>query len=304
MKLLKERTKSKLLLGLQALDKRMYLSSSDKNYLLNLEKGYAGEELFDEIVKKHLTNDCLVMNDLLLISGGNSFQIDSLVMTTDALHIYEIKNYKGNYQFSAGQLLTLTGQEIVSPVTQISRSKTLMKDMIKEFGSGLTVKSFIVFVHPTFSLYLAKPTDPFILPNQIEKHLNELNQHNISLTKKQRLAAEKIVREHKTEVPYQKYLPDYDLKNLKQSLFCPKCSGAALKITKSYAKCSDCSYSMATYDLIVGHIMDFKLLFPNEKVTTRKIYQWCGGKINPRKIRRILIKAFEKEGKTSATYYL
>ncbi|GEK92208.1 nuclease-related domain-containing protein [Alkalibacterium kapii] len=304
MNILKERTKSKLLSGLQALDKRMNLSLSDKNYLFNLEKGYAGEELFDSLVKKHLSMDCLVLNDLLLDSGGKSFQVDCVVITSNSLNIYEIKNYKGNYQFSAGHLSTLTGQEIVSPVLQIKRSNTLMKELIKDFGSELSVKSSIVFVHPSFSLYLAKPTDPFILPNQVERHLIELSQHNFSLTKKHRYMADKLLREHREEVPYQKHLPDYNLKTLNQNLYCPGCNSSSLILTKCYAKCRDCKYKTTKDELVMDHIKDYKLLFPDEKVTVRKIRQWCGNKIRPRKIRDILIDRFDKKGKTSNTYYV
>ena len=303
MMILKERNKSKLLLGLEALDKRMNLSDSDKNYLLNLEKGYAGEELFDSLVKKYLNSDCLVLNDLLLISGGNTFQVDSILISSDTLYIHEIKNYKGKYQFTAGQLLTVTGQEIISPIGQINRSKTLMKEVIKEFGLGLNVKSSIVFVNPSFSLYLAKPSDPFILPNQIEMHLKELNQQSFTLSKEHRYLANKLLRDHKEDVPYQKFLPDFQLDELKQDLYCPSCNLSTVKLTKRRAYCSRCTLSLTIDELVMEHVRDFKLLFPNEKVTVKKIHQWCGERIYHRKVRTVLIDRFEKIGKTSNAYY-
>ncbi|SFC11851.1 Nuclease-related domain-containing protein [Alkalibacterium subtropicum] len=304
MLILKERNKSKLLLGLQALDKRMNLSESDKNYLLNLEKGYDGEELFDSLVKKYLKTDCLVLNDLLLVSGGNSFQVDSILITSDTLYIHEIKNYKGKYQFTSGQLLTVTGQEIVSPVGQINRSKALMKEMIKEFGLGLNVKSSVVFINPSFSLYLAKPSDPFILPNQIETYLKGISQQSFTLSKEHRYLANKLMQEHREEVPYQKYLPDYQIGDLKRELYCTKCSSASIKLTKRRAYCSRCTLSMTIDKLLEAHISEFILLFPNEKVTVKKIHQWCGGRIYHRKVRTVLIEQYEKRGKTSNVYYV
>lgn len=303
MNSIKERNKSKLLLGLEALDKRMNLSDSDKNYLLNLEKGYAGEELFDSLVKKYLNTDCLVLNDLLLTSGGNTFQVDSILITSDTLYIHEIKNYKGKYQFTAGQLLTVTGQEIISPIGQINRSKTLMREIIKEFSLDLNVKSSIVFVNPSFSLYLAKPSDPFILPNQIEMHLKELDRQSYTLSKEHRYLANKLLKEHKEDVPYQKMLPDYEIGNLKQELFCPICNNPSVKLTRRRAYCDHCTLSISIDELVMKHISEFKLLFPNEKVTVKKIHQWCGGRIYHRKVRTVLIDRFEKRGKTSNAYY-
>lgn len=300
----KERKKSQLLLGFLALDKRMELPDSVKNYLLNLEKGYDGEELFDSLVKKNLNRDHLILNDLLLVSGGSTFQVDSILITSDTLFIYEIKNYKGKYQFTSGQLLTVTGKEIISPINQLNRTKTLMKEMIKEFGAGLTVKSFVVFVNPDFSLYLAKPSDPFILPNQIEKHLMDINQQSYSLSKEHNYLANKLIRENKEEVPYQKQLPEYKLSDLKQGLYCPGCSSEAITLTKQRAHCKRCNLNMKIDEIVMAHINEFKLLFPDEKVTCKKIHLWCGERIYHRKIRTVLINQFEKIGNTSSRYYI
>ncbi|MDZ7835944.1 MAG: hypothetical protein U5K84_12100 [Alkalibacterium sp.] len=55
MKVIKKREKSKLLIGLNYLDRRTKLNDADKRYLISLEKGFEGEERFDALVKTHLT---------------------------------------------------------------------------------------------------------------------------------------------------------------------------------------------------------------------------------------------------------
>ncbi|GEK91965.1 nuclease-related domain-containing protein [Alkalibacterium kapii] len=105
MKIIKKREKSKLLIGLNYLDKRTKLNDSDKRYLINLEKGFKGEEQFDALVKKYLIGEALVLNDLLIESKGNTFQIDALIITTDTLYLYEIKNFKGDFQMNLANFL-------------------------------------------------------------------------------------------------------------------------------------------------------------------------------------------------------
>ena len=61
----KERTKPKLLRIYEILSTRMNLDRDDHLYYLNLQKGFEGECLFDELTEP-LSSSCLVLNDLLL----------------------------------------------------------------------------------------------------------------------------------------------------------------------------------------------------------------------------------------------
>ncbi|WP_368646122.1 nuclease-related domain-containing protein [Alkalibacterium putridalgicola] len=301
--LLKQREKSKIHLGLLALDKRMVLEDTDRNYLLNLERGYKGEELFDDYVKQYLTKEVIVLNDLLLTSRGSSFQVDSVIITSDTLYMYEIKNYKGNYQMNAGQIVTLTGQEINNPVNQINRAKTLMKQMVKDFGYGIKVDASVIFVNPTFYLYDAKTTVSFIYPNQIEKHFNDMNNRLTPLTKEQQYLAQKLIQENRESVPYQKELPDFEYSKLKKTIYCSLCGKDRLRVTRKRSYCTTCQHQQGLEKTILEHIAEFKLLFPNEKVTVQLLYDWCGGKASPRRLRKVCGTHYKKIGTTSNSYY-
>lgn len=301
--ILKHREKSKLHLGLLALEKRMVLQDTDRNYLLNLEKGFEGEELFDMYVKKYLTKEVIVLNDLLLTSRGNSFQVDSILITTDTLYLYEIKNYKGNYQVNAGQLMTLKGQEINSPLNQVKRSNTLMKQLIKDLGYGMSVDSFVIFVHPTFLLYQSDPSDSFVFPNQIEEHFRKMNQKLTALSKEQQYLAQKLVKENKETVPYQKQLPDFEYKKLKKNIYCGTCGENAVTVTRKRSYCDKCKNHQGLDKTILEQIEEYKLLFPNEKMTVQRLHDWCGYKISPRRLRRVCSNYYQKVGTTSNSYY-
>ncbi|WP_423188888.1 nuclease-related domain-containing protein [Alkalibacterium sp. f15] len=301
--ILKHREKSKLHLGLLALDKRMELQDTDRNYLLNLEKGFEGEELFDAYVKKYLIKEVIVLNDLLLTSRTSTFQVDSILITSDTLYIYEIKNYKGNYQMNAGQLTTLTGQEINSPLNQVSRAKTLMKQLIKDLGYGLSVEALVIFVHPTFHLYQAKPSESVVYPNQIEKHFKDINHRLTPLSKEQRYLAQKLVKENRESVPYEKQLPDFEYENLKKTVYCMTCGESQVTVTRKKSCCVPCQNKQALDKTILEHVEEFKLLFPKEKLTARCLYDWCGKQISPRRLRNVCRKHYKKVGTTSNSYY-
>jgi len=301
--ILKRREKNKLHLGLLALDKRMELPDGDRNYLMNLEKGFEGEERFDDYVKTYLKKEVIVLNDLLLISRGNTFQVDSLLITSDTLYIYEIKNYKGNYQMNAGQLVTLTGQEINSPLNQISRSKTLMKQLLKDLGYSLKVEASVIFVNPTFYLYQANAADPFIFPVQIDSHFQDMNRSLAALSKEHHLLAKKLVKEHRESVPYQRKLADFDYRKLKKDIYCMTCGERQVTLTRKKSCCNRCQSKQPMEKTILEHIDEYRLLFPEAKMTVQSLHEWCGRKIGPRRLRTVCAEHFKKVGTTSNAYY-
>src|ERR1700748_3760767 len=94
----KSRTKSAELLILKSLNIRMNLSEKDKQHYFNLEKGYKGEVLFDSLTEK-LHCECFILNDLLLNLNNSTFQIDSLIISPEAIYLFEVKNYEGDYYY-------------------------------------------------------------------------------------------------------------------------------------------------------------------------------------------------------------
>ncbi|MER2064603.1 MAG: nuclease-related domain-containing protein, partial [Alkalibacterium sp.] len=119
METIKSRMQPELMKLLKCLDKRMALPVKNKQHILSMEKGYEGERRFDSLLEKSIHTDVLVLNDLLLKISDQSVQIDALVITAETAYLYEIKNYKGDYQMKDRQLLTLTGKEIGNPLTQL-----------------------------------------------------------------------------------------------------------------------------------------------------------------------------------------
>ncbi|WP_409973457.1 nuclease-related domain-containing protein [Bacillus sp. Bva_UNVM-123] len=77
------------------LNVRMSLSDRDKKKYENLEKGFRGEQAFDEWLLA-LTCDCIILNNLLLEANNTVFQIDSLLITREKIYLFEVKNYEGD----------------------------------------------------------------------------------------------------------------------------------------------------------------------------------------------------------------
>ncbi|MBP2076595.1 nuclease-related domain-containing protein [Oceanobacillus polygoni] len=160
----KPRTKSRGLQVLHALDKRKKLTNKEKQHYFNLNKGYEGEALFDHFTAK-LKCECFILNDLLLETNNTSFQIDCLIITGDKFYIYEVKNYEGDYHYQSDKLFKKPRLEIINPLHQLSRSESLLRQLLLTLGFIPQIDASVVFINPSFTLYQAPLDKPFSFSN-------------------------------------------------------------------------------------------------------------------------------------------
>src|SRR5690625_2241914 len=155
---------------------RLKFTPENELRMNQLESGYTGEKIFNEMLQDHLTNHHIPLFDLLLKSDGNIFQVDCLIISNDTIYLYEVKNYQGNYYVQDDQWYILrTRTEIRNPFLQLNRSEYMLKKLIRKYSSRFTVKPFLIFVNPSFQLYQAPIDMQMIFPNQILQHIQFLN---------------------------------------------------------------------------------------------------------------------------------
>lgn len=302
MKIIKKRERSKLHVGLNYLNKRIKLNDSDKYYLTNLEKGFEGEERFDELVKTNINDEALVVNDLLIESKGRVCQIDALIVTSETIFLYEIKNYKGDFQMNSGQLSYTSGHEIMNPLIQLKRTKELLRQLLKDWKISYKIEANVLFINDAFTLYNASLEDPIIFPTQIKEHFIGLNSKCRDLTKQANYLAEKLIDRHKLDSIYQKQLPYYRFEEMKTGASC-SCGSFDLMITQRACYCKKCYKQMSIKELVLESVKELQCLFPEEKLTTALVNEFCGQDIYYQKIRSILQENFTVKGITQGTFY-
>lgn len=79
------RRKPQALLVMEALNKRMILSRKEKQNLYSMKKGYEGECIFDDMIKE-ANPKAQIMKDLLLKVNGTTFQIDTILISSDTIY--------------------------------------------------------------------------------------------------------------------------------------------------------------------------------------------------------------------------
>lgn len=300
----KERTDSNLFKGLKFLDKRTTLDEESRKQLINLKKGIKGEDLFDALVKKVLNKNVLVLHDLLLIHNGSTFQIDSLLITSSAIYLYEIKNYQGNFINDNGHFMTNSGKEINNPTTQLKRTETLLRKVLMDMDFDYEVKGYVVFTHPTFYLYQAVDSDPFIFSPQFESHFRSVNSQSRPLSTEHEYVSDTLIRLQREEAPYQKQLPDYTYQDFKKGINCSQCTSLNTRITQRRAYCNECGYNEELSKTIIQNMKQFRFLFPEIRLTSAVLSDWMGESVKMARLACILKKECIRMGYSKGTYYI
>ncbi|MEH7342884.1 nuclease-related domain-containing protein [Bacillus sp. JJ1532] len=285
------------------LNAREGLTDSEKIHYLSLEKGFQGEKMFDSL-SASLSNNWLIINDLMLKYNNTVFQIDTLLISSAKIYLLDIKNYEGDYYIKDDRWYKVPKKEIRNLIHQLQRSETLLRSLLQEIGINIPIESFLIFVNPEFYLYEATLDLPIIFPPQLKGFLKHLNNQPEGYYEKQIKLAKQLVSMHVQVSPYMR-IPEYSYDQLKKGLFCLGCQSFNIyNLSRNTLICNECGYKENSTNAVLRGIEEFSFLFPDKKVTTNVIYEWCQVIHSKKTIHRVLSQNFIQVGKRKHSYYV
>jgi hypothetical protein len=298
--IMKEREVPKELQILRILRPRMNFTEDEESYYQYKEKGYAGEVNFDKWSEQLM--DMIFLNDVNLNVNNTHFQNDSLGISAGTLHIFEVKNLEGDYTIDKdGKWRSPKGNVVKNPLLQLEKAETLINQLVKNMGWRVKVEPHLVFVHPEFHLYNVPPHLPIIYPTQLLRFREKLLQQCSKPTRSEIQLGERLMSGLIEEMPYTS-VPDYTYDRLRKGIVCPGCGVFYGSFHKVF-HCNYCGGRESCSDAILRSVKEFKMLFPDKKVTTATIYEWCHVVKDERTIRRILKEHYELRGFAKSAFY-
>lgn len=299
----KEREKPFRLKVMESLVYRMSLSRDELRKYSNWVKGYDGELKFDGITGK-LTCDAIILNDLLLMVNGKKFQIDAMVITAKGVRVYEVKNFEGEYFYHEGKMFhSKSNKEVFNPLNQISNASSLLRILMDQMGYHLPSKTYIVFINHNFSLFEAPRMEELLVPGRIESHFSKVNEISDGLTPTHRRFAEEIMSLHIEDFSLHN-VPFYNETTIKKGVTCFHCGAFISDFTKNWScVCKFCGKKERLSQTIVRHADEFIRLYPEQKITTPTISEFCGHELPEHRIRYALKHNYQMHGKKRWRYY-
>jgi hypothetical protein len=105
---------------------------------------------------------------------------------------------------------------------------------------------------------------------------------------------------------YSKITRIFQKKRTKIQLISPYLKLGVLRcflIKRNKVVCAKCGALEKVEDAILRNVKELVLLFPDYKITSQSVYEWCMLDLNKRTFCRILKKNFTSFGNTRDTYY-
>ncbi|MBY0148076.1 nuclease-related domain-containing protein [Neobacillus niacini] len=281
------------------LNARMKLTEDEQKHYWTIKKGYEGEVRSDTWLK-NLTDSWLVLHDLLLEYNQSIFQIDTLIIAYEKVYILDVKNFEGDYAVKDDKWYNPAGVLQKNPLHQLERCETLLNKLLLELGYPYTIESYLIFNNPEFHLYIPTIHSAIIFPTQLNRFLKRLNSKPVPLSKKHYQLAKQLESLHKIESPYPR-LPSYTFEELRKGVICHNCKAF---LTDGTLICKKCGCIEDAEAAILRSLNEFRLLFPDNKITVDTIYDWCGSIKSKKVIRRVLSKNFVLLDKARASHYV
>lgn len=291
------------LVVLQSLNSRMTLSDQDwKNYF-SLAKGFEGEVKFDQLTGK-LESECIVINGLLLKIDNHFFQIDTLIIFQKTIYLVDVKNYEGDYEFESKNLKHIkTGKIIKDPYIQLQRCETMFRQLLQELGFHFNVEAYLVYINSELTMYQAPQNPSVIFPTQIVRFMQTLNKIPTKLNSGHEKLADLLISLDLGDYPFTAK-PDYDYDRTIKGVLSACCHQFMEADGDTKLRCCKCGLEDSVESAVIRCVEEFKILFPERRVTTNAIYDWCKVVRSKRTIRRILQKNYRVCGKGKYCYYV
>jgi hypothetical protein len=286
---------------LRFLNARMSLSDKDATNFLILKKGFEGEQKSD-VWLEGLSEGWLVIHDLLLEYNNNKFQIDTLLISQKKIYPLDIKYFEGDYYVEGDKWYTCIKKEIKNPLHQLSRFEIMLRSLLDDLGYRYPLETYLIFNNPQFHLYLTTVNTSMIFPTQLNRFLKKLNAKPGKLNKGHLKLAEQLVSLHLVEPPYPR-LPAYGYGHLVQGILCPQCYSFFTDFLGRLLVCKNCGCKEEVESAVLRSVTELQLLFPDQKITTKVVHEWCRIIKSEKTIRRILGKNYKLFRNGRSSYY-
>jgi len=289
---------------LKHLQIRMNLPHNSRLRIDQLTKGFEGEKDFFKRLRKQLPSNAIILNNLLLTYNDNEFQIDTLIISENNIAIIEVKNYEGDFYIKDGDWFIVDNNiEIRNPLHQIGRCEHLLRKLLQQLGHNFKVTAYLIFINDKFTLYQAPLKRNIVFPTQLDRFINNFSSTLFKPQRNHQRLVKQLASRH-LNISSNKKLPEYEFNQLIKGIICRECNTFLFSYNRKYVMCKKCGNKKTVESALLKSVDEYKLLFPNKKLTTSSIHEWCKIIKSKQAIRRLLLKHYKQVNYGKYAYYI
>lgn len=282
---LTERRKSNEHTYLETLSKRAILTEEEEKRLSWLQRGFEGEQLYDQIFDEVGHKDLNIFRDIWIQADKSLTQIDALIVTDETVFINEIKNYSGNYKYENNIWQIGKIQISDDPIIQSKRAASKLIKIFRENKINVKTDFNIIFPNPYFILstddsYCRSKT----VKREMMKQYFRSQQQLSSWSNADRIV--QIIQDHIVLEP--QYKASIDQSRLTLGRQCLKCSSFELNLNRYSTTCKICSDKATNKDHVQAAIRDHNILFTLSNIKSRDIRTFINNEVSKSTVKRYI----------------
>lgn len=274
------------LLHYYALKNRSVLRSDDNDKLRRLERGVEGERLSDSLLDEAGHDNLYIFRDIYLLIEGSVTQYDTLIVSESGIIANEIKNFSGDYRVGGSIWTREGGTSLPDDATsQLRRAVGKLMRLRNAAGFNFEVDGKLIFPNEVFRLFSNDDHvwSQVVLRADLRRYFNGFYNEYSGEGASQLVD---IIERHIVPNPYFKHRVEFD--SVKKGLYCGGCGSFKLEKQHFHLLCMTCGSRESNETHLVRAMSDFKYLFGNLEMTSRRLIEFTGGMINYRVVYEIM----------------
>lgn len=283
--IIKNRSKPDELLKLEALQGRVAFTYEQQRIQQSLATGLTGEFYFDALAQE-IDDAVICLNDLLVISGGRTCQIDALFIANGTLYLFEIKNWEGSFAIENGDFVGLSA----CPLAQLKRTTLILVNLLRGLGIDVMVESRLIFMNPKITVYGIQRESPILFVHQLPHYFQEISKHG-AWTERDHQVGNMLLNQHISHNPYRKEIA-YSWESVSGGILCPHCRLKMRSHDLLKLSCCRCKFVELKKDGLKRTKDELDILFEKSLYPARDLHLWCEGLISKRMIQTFITQRY------------
>ena len=159
----------------------------------------------------------------------------------------------------------------MNPISQLERGRSLLRRLLQECESPLPLESLLIFINPEFTLYHVPRNPSIVFRIQLDRFMRNLNLRSSILNPSHKKLDDKINSNHITNSSFTK-VPNYEFEQLEKEIISDCYYSFLMKDKCNYLIYKTCGNKVEWERALMKNADEFRLLFPERKITTSDIY--------------------------------
>ena len=298
--IISERKISRDLAYYRALSFRCHLNGEEAKKLSVLERGNAGECIYDEVFDDVGHGSVFVFRDIYLGIEDSVAQYDALIVSDAGITVNEIKNYSGFYRVEKEKWFAGNFEVPDDPPSQLKRSMNKLLRLKYIHRLNFEIEGKVVFPHIDFRLNCDNRhvREKLVMRSEMRDYLKQFKNDYAGRYAE---GIANAISAHIIDNPYFDKSADFD--SIRKGLYCGNCGSFEVENNHFFMKCCKCGSQEKKETHLIRAMSDFSALFLNERMTKKKLLIFVDYAVSQRTAQRMLNKYCECIENGAHTYY-